>query len=305
MRHFALTIALSVGMSLACSCKDKADELEQPAPRAEREPAKSQSEPRAEEPDPKQEALATSLDEHRGEPWEMSFSQVPEWFFRPDPQLREYMPDGEPLEWQAQFDCSGQKSPACNLHYEIDLRRDAGGDEVFQAAAELTEAGFQLVDEQPPSFKAIRPVEYSNAVDVVYVNQPPGMDSVEMVVVLRAPVEPTVTTLLAQPRLGPVAEFAVDVVSVPNSINVERARYEETIAYTVMFDRPEETRSAVERYLEQAGFELVRRGEAEASTSTWRHPSGWKASLEGDESVYKRFLIYFTRSEKPGTDATD
>jgi hypothetical protein len=302
MTRPVVVLVLSVGILWSVSC-DKVP-VERPLTPKAQEKAREQTRENVAQPereegrDPKKQAFVEALEQHRGDPWRMDESAgVPSWFFRPDERLREYMPEGTMREWQAQFDCSGVKKPACNLHYEVDLARESAEDAVFEKASRLTDVGFQLVEEQGPSFKAIRPVEHSNAVEVVYVNRPPGMESVEMIAVLREPVEPIITSMLAQPRFAPVAQFAVEVVSVPNSINVEKPRYDDTIAYSVMFDLPEDKRKEVESYLEDIGFELVRRGEAEASTSKWRHSSGWKASLEGDESIYRRFLVYFTRYE--------
>lgn len=295
MRSIIAAVLVASSWVSCVECSSQRDISEAPRGLESRTAEEAPDVQRESEAEVRREVLVEALNKHEGVTYAMPSRSVPGWFFRPETGLRGYLPEGDLQAWEAQFDCSRVKKPACNLNYEVKLSDVADTDAAFHRARELPELGFQIVKGRAPSLKAVRPVERATAVDVVYVRKPEDGD-IWMSATLREPVHPEVARFLAQRRFETVAGFAVGLVALPYSVSAQRAAFAEEVEFAATFDLAEQRRDAAEDYLESNDFELVSKGSVEAKTSIWRHPSGWKVSLEGGESVYERFQVYFTAS---------
>lgn len=298
MRSLIAVVLVAVTWPSCISCQGDEAFEESPAARSQAEQAADAR--RVSRLVQERKALVEALAEHDGATFAMPSRSVPDWFFRPESKLGDYTPDGTLVAWEAQYDCSGSRAPACNLNYEVKLRDVEDIDAAYERIRGVTELGYRVVHDRESSFKALRPVERSTAVETVYLNKPGEGGELWMSATLREPVHPEVARFLAQKRFKQVAHFCVEVVALPYSISVSKPAFGEKVEFVATFDLAESRRDAAESFLESRDFELVSKGAVDDKTSIWRHPGGWKVSLEGDDSVYQRFIVYFTASGESG-----
>lgn len=293
MRSFVAFVMIAGTWQSCISC-DSRDELEE-APEARRQAAQADAR-RVSKLEMEREGIVEALAEHDGVTYAMPSRSVPDWFFRPESKLQDYVPRGTLQAWEAQYDCSGSRAPACSLNYDVEVRDVANTDAAYERIRGVADLGYRVVHDRPPSFKAIRPVENSMAVETIYLNKPGEGGELWMTATLWEPVHPELARFLAQKRFKQVADFSVELVALPYSISASKPAFDEKVEFVATFDLAETRRDAAESFLEAREFDLVSKDTMEEKTSIWRHPSGWKVSLEADDSVYKRFIVYFTAS---------